>query len=53
MYLNYMFTYYRVADEFKPMFLERFREDFLFGQKNKDLIKRFSPKKNGKTSDFY
>ena len=39
MYLNYMFTYYRVADEFKPMFLERFREDFLFGQKSKELDK--------------
>ncbi len=45
MYLNYMFTYYRVADEFKPMFLERFREDFLFGQKNKELDKTLFSKK--------
>jgi glycosyltransferase involved in cell wall biosynthesis len=44
-YHNYMFTYNRIADEFKPMFLKRFSRDFGEAMKSRELDKNlFNPK---------
>ncbi|NLY46852.1 MAG: glycosyltransferase [Tissierella sp.] len=44
-YHNYMFTYNRIADEFKPIFLKRFSCDFRKAMENRELDKSlFTPK---------